>query len=314
MEHFADRLFAKMRQAGSVLCVGLDPRFEALPAGLQEAAVKKHGRTAQAAAEAVFEFNRRILEAIAGIVAVVKVQVAFYERYGVPGMAAYERTIRHARSLELVVIGDAKRGDIASTAEVYAEAHLGPEAGDEYPGGFGADAVTVSPYLGPDTLEPFIKRARETASGLFVLVKTSNPGAGAFQDAPLSEGGVLHQAVAGAVDALGAACVGPDSGYSLVGAVVGAPWPEQLAELRELMPRAPFLIPGYGAQGGRPEDVARGFDRHGSGAVVNSSRGIILAYQKPAYARFGEENFAQAAAQAAQDATQELNEALARRR
>jgi len=304
MPNFADRLLAAVKQRGNPVCVGLDPRLDQLPRELRERAEREHGRTPRAAAEAILAFNRALLDALAGLAPVCKPQIAFYEEHGAEGLRAYAETIRYAQGKGLLVISDAKRGDIGTTAEAYARAHL-TGAG----GGFDADALTVNPYLGAETLQPYLDAGAARGKGIFVLVKTSNPGSGDLQDLPVN-GRPLYEQVAEMVRKLGAAHRGA-SGFSAVGAVVGATYPEQARRLREMLPETIFLVPGYGAQGATAKDVAAAFRADGLGAVVNSSRGIIFAYQREPYAtRYGEARFAEAARAAAEDMASELRRAL----
>lgn len=290
-EHFADALMDACRRKESQIVVGLDPRADRLPAGLRPS-----GPGARAAAEAVLAFNRGVLEAVSESAAAVKCQVAFYEQFGCEGMLAYALTIQAARELGLIVIGDVKRGDVAGTAQAYAAAHVAGGASED----FVVDAVTVNPYLGSDGVLPFVEAAKATGRGLFVLVKTSNPSSVEVQDLDCG-GAPLYERVADLVRTWGEAHRG-ESGYSAVGAVVGATFPEELARLRALMPHAPLLVPGFGAQGGAVEDVRPAFDRDGLGAIVSSSRGIIYAWQRAPYAeRFGEARWQEAVAAAAQD-------------
>lgn len=310
MESFADRLARAVRDKGNAVCVGLDPRFDSLPARIRQLALRTHGSSTRAVAAAFLEFNRAIIDAVADLVPVCKPQNAFYEEYGSEGVKAFEETIRYARAKGLLVISDAKRGDIGSTAEAYAQAHLG--GGGKIVGrGFDADAVTVNPYLGRDSLAPFLRLSAERHKGVFILARTSNPGARDLQD--LGVGGrPLYEHVADMVRDLGPR-VGA-SGLSDIGAVVGATYPTEARRLRELMPNAPFLVPGYGAQGARPDDAVAGFRDDGSGAVVSSSRGVIFAFREEPYAsRHGEAGFAVAAREAAEQMAAELNAALRRR-
>ncbi|MCW8133916.1 MAG: orotidine-5'-phosphate decarboxylase [Planctomycetota bacterium] len=309
MNHFADKLTAAVKAKGNPVCVGLDPRFDLLPKEIQADAEKKFGKSPRAVAEAYLVFNKALLDALADLVPVCKPQIAFYEEFGADGIRAYDETVRYARAKGVLTISDAKRGDIGSTAVAYARAHLG---GMEITGGsgvgFDADALTVNPYMGKDTLQPYLDIGVTNGKGIFVLVKTSNPGSGDLQD--LEAGGrPIYEHVAEMVNALGAKHRGA-SGYSPVGAVVGATYPQQARALREKMPESIFLVPGYGAQGGTAQDAALCF-RNGAGAVVNSSRGIIFAYKQDPYAsRFGESRFAEAARAAAEKMAEELNAAL----
>ena len=298
--HFADALLDACRCRQSQVVVGLDPRLDRLPAEFRP------DGSAAGAAECLLAFNRAVIEAVADSAAAVKCQIAFYEQLGCAGMSAYAATIRHAKDCGLIVIGDAKRGDIASTASAYAAAHLGGHEGGA--DDFVVDAVTVNPYLGSDGVRPFVNAAVATGRGLFVLVKTSNPSSVELQD--LDCGGVpLYEHVAALVATWGGPHRGT-TGYSPVGAVVGATFPAELARLRALMPHAPLLVPGFGAQGGGVRDVLPAFDERGEGAVVNSSRGIIFAWHRAPYAeRFGEGAWREAVRAAAADMRAQLWEA-----
>ena len=274
---FAERLAAAIARKESRLCVGIDPRLENLPDDVRGRAFYEHGATPHAVAEAFRVFGERVLEIVAPFAPIVKLQSAFYEALGPDGAAAMRATLVKARSLELLAICDAKRGDIGSTAEAYAAAYLGALAiGDAEFEAYPADALTVSPFLGPDTLKPFADVARARGKGLFVLAKTSNPGSGELQDVAGSDGRTMTQRVGDAVRSMGERGA---SGYRDAGLVVGATYPEQLRSLRERYPDLFFLVPGVGAQGARPEDVRPAFDARGLGAVVNSSRGVIFAYE-----------------------------------
>ena len=262
--HFADRLLEAIETKGAPVCVGLDPRVDRLPEEL-----KAEGLAG------VETFCRGVLEAVAPFVPAVKPQSAYFEVYGGAGVELYFKLCRTARELGLLIIGDVKRNDIGSTAEAYAKGHL---VGDDRP-----DAVTVNGYLGADGLKPFIDTAGELGRGLFVLVRTSNPSAKTLQDVVDPDGRKLYEHVAEMVAGLGDSVVG-ESGYSSVGAVVGATWPEEAAALRQMMPRQIFLVPGYGAQGGTAEDCRASFNADGRGAIVNASRSVIYAHASDAYA------------------------------
>lgn len=293
MDSFAERLAAGVRRSKTPTLVGLDPRFDSLPKPLTAGLSKTNPIEVAGAFEA---FCKGVIDVVAPLVSVVKPQAAFFEQVGVPGMAALAETIAYAREKGLLVILDGKRNDIGTTAAAYADAYLGPPELSAW----GADALTVSPYLGEDSLTPFVEVAEQRGAGIFVLVKTSNPGGGLFQDIEGDEGAVYQQ-VARQVESLNAATIG-ESGYGSIGAVVGATYPEQLAELRSVMPHAWFLVPGYGAQGGSAADVAGAFDAKGLGAIVNNSRGIIFAHSKPPYAeRFGATKWQAAVEAATQD-------------
>ncbi len=289
MSHFADRLCEAVCRKGTPLCVGLDPRWESLP---EEVRRRHGGGTLAAVAAAYDEFCGRVIDVVAGLVAVVKPQAAFFEACGPDGMAALRNVLRRARDRGLLTILDGKRNDIASTAEAYADAALAgvAVAGRTYPV-WEADSLTVNPYLGRDAVEPFLKAARRAGGGVFVLARTSNPGAGLFQDLDCG-GWPLFVRVAEAVRAWARESLGT-CGLGDVGAVVGATYPAELAELRKLLPEVWFLVPGFGAQGGTAADVAAAFRDDGLGAVVNSSRGIIAAFE-PSNPRW-EERVAEAA-------------------
>jgi len=277
MEHFADRLAARVRVRGNALCVGLDPRWEALP---EEVRCRHGNDSLDAVARAYEEFCLRVLEIVAPLVPVVKPQSAFFEACGPEGLRVLQRLLGHARELDLLTILDAKRNDIASTATAYADAAFGGTvvAGRRFPV-WQADALTINPYLGRDAVEPFLASARRVGAGVFVLVRTSNPGAGQFQDLALGEGGQpLYRHVGAAVAAWARENLGA-CGLGDVGAVVGATYPAELAQLRQALPEVLFLVPGYGAQGGSAADVAPAFRSDGLGAVVNSSRGILFPFE-----------------------------------
>jgi len=309
MNHFADRLLAAVNDCGNPVCVGLDPRFDLLPQALKDKAVEIHGHTPKAIAHAFLEFNRAILEALSGIVRVCKPQIAFYEELGAEGIRCYAETIALAQQKGFLVISDAKRGDIGTTAVAYARAHLGGKAiTGGVTLGFDADALTVNPYMGHDTITPYLEICATNGKGIFVLVKTSNAGSGDIQD--LDAGGKpVYEYVAEMVNKLGDAHRGAN-GYSSVGAVVAATYPEQARRLRELLPRALFLVPGYGAQGATAEDCMASFNADGQGAVVNASRSIIFAFKQEPYAStLGELGFADAARAAAVKMAEELKSA-----
>lgn len=282
--NFADRLNQAMARVGNPVSVGIDPRPEDLPAGMLKAFTQDRAGVA----EALRVFGQGVIDVVAHLVPVVKFQAAFYEVYGPEGFAALHATAAYAREKGLIVLIDGKRNDIGSTAEAYARAYLGkvPISG-KLDAPWQADALTVNAYLGGDGIAPFIKVAAQENKGIFVLVRTSNASAGDFQDL-IADGKPIYRHVADRLAGWAAPHRG-DSGYSLAGAVVGATYPEQLAELREALPGILFLVPGYGTQGGSASDVAAAFDANGFGALVNNSRGITFAYNRPnAPAQFGE--------------------------
>jgi orotidine-5'-phosphate decarboxylase len=304
MSDFSERLNAVVLARRNAVVVGLDPRFEQIPAAIRNSARERSPTTAGQVAAAFEEFCFRIIDVVAPLVPAVKPQSAFFEEYGPAGCAALARVIERARRAGLIVICDAKRGDIGTTAEAYARGYLAGHESSAAP--WGADALTVSPYLGKDTLEPFVRVAVERGAGIYVLVRTSNPGAGTFQDIQESNGTKLYHRVAAVVEQL-AESTRDAHAYGAVGAVVGATYPQELAELRRAMPHAPFLIPGYGAQGGAARDIAAAFGSDGLGAVVNSSRGIIFAGERKEYAeRFAPAEWEQAVEAATRDMIADL--------
>lgn len=295
--NFADRLVAAVRARGNPVLVGLDPRVGQLPEPLRP----RNANDLVAVAAAYREFCRGVIDVVAPLVAVVKPQSAFFEELGPPGVSVLAEVIRYARERGLIVILDAKRGDIGSTAEAYAAGMIGPNSP------WGGDALTVNPYLGDDSLDPFVAAAKQHGGGVFVLVKTSNPGGRTFQDL-VSGGQPIYRHVAALVESLAAASVG-ECGFGAVGAVVGATYPAQLAELRAAMPHTWFLVPGYGSQGGAAADVAAAFDQRGLGAVINSSRAIIFAHARKDYAgRFAASEWQRAVEAATREMIAELRE------
>ncbi len=311
-----NRLVQKIQQTGAPIVVGLDPMLKYVPRHIQQKAYAEYGETLQGAAEAIWLYNKEIVDAICDLVPAVKPQIAMYEQFGIEGLQAFQKTVSYCREKGLVVIGDIKRGDIGSTSEAYAVGHLGRvQVGANAYYGFHEDFVTVNPYLGSDGVNPFIKVCREEKKGLFILVKTSNPSSGEFQDRLVKcEDGTekpLYEIVGEKVAQWGADCMGDT--YSYIGAVVGATYPEMGKALRRVMPKSFILVPGYGAQGGKGADLVHFFNEDGLGAIVNSSRGIIAAYQQEKYAGYGEENFAEASRAAVLDMKADIASALANR-
>lgn len=306
--HFADRLTEAIKKKGSPICVGLDPRFEQIPGTIRAKHIKKKAHSFEAAADAIVEFNRGIIDAVADLVPVVKPQFAFYVQYGFSGVWAFEETVKYAQEKGLLVIADAKSNDIGSTATAYANAFLGEtDLHGEKVAPMDCDALTVNAYLGYDGIKPFIDICHKRGKGIFVLVKTSNPSSGDLQDVEVSEKKIpAYELVAQFSESWGADEVG-SSGYSLVGAVVGATYPAEAAKLRKLLPHTYFLVPGYGAQGGDATDVAPCFNKDGLGAIVNSSRGIIYAYEK---SKAGEDGYAEAARKATLSMKKDLEKAI----
>ena len=306
-----NKLVDKIKKQNAPVVVGLDPMMKFVPKHLQDAAFKEYGETLEGAAEAIWQFNKAIIDNIYDIVPAVKPQVAMYEQFGIPGMIAFKKTVDYCHEKDMVVIGDVKRGDIGSTSEAYAVAHLGKvKVGNKEIAAFDEDFATVNPYLGSDGINPFLKVCKEEKKGIFILVKTSNPSSGEFQDR-LIDGRPLYEHVGEKVNEWAMQCMGDD--YSYVGAVVGATYPEMGKVLRKVMPKSFILVPGYGAQGGKAEDLVHFFNEDGLGAIVNNSRGIIAAYAKEEYAKFGEANFADASRQAAIDMINDINGALNKR-
>lgn len=304
MASYSGRLDAKIRSTQTPALMGIDPRWDWLPKEIRSWAESLGGSAAEQQARGYEAFSRELIDLAAPHIPAVKPQVAFFEQLGVPGMTALHSVMLHARRSGLIVIADAKRGDIGTTAEAYAEAWLAGE--DPNAANWPADALTINPYLGTDSLEPFVKVAKKRNAGLYVLVRTSNPGAAEFQDRT-SQGRTVYEVVADTVQRLCLETISPDSSYGLVGAVVGATWPEQLKSLRSRMPNVPLLIPGYGAQGGTSADTASAFDPSGLGAIVNSSRGINFAWQRKPYSeQFGEASWRQAVVAAILDMIRDL--------
>lgn len=308
-----NKLVEKIKKTGAPIVVGLDPMLDYVPEHIKKAAYEQFGENLEGASEAIWQYNRAIVDATADLIPAVKPQIAMYEQFGVPGLAVFQRTVDYCHKKGLVVIGDVKRGDIGSTSAAYAAGHLGSvQIGSKACAGFGEDFVTVNPYLGSDGVKPFVEVCKKEKKGIFVLVKTSNPSSGEFQDR-LIDGRPLYEHVAGKVVEWGEDCMG-DS-YSYVGAVVGATYPEQGKVLRRIMKRTFILVPGYGAQGGRGADLVHFFDEDGLGAIVNSSRGIIAAYRQEKYRQKGitEKDFADASRLAVQDMIADIAGALAAR-
>lgn len=302
-----NKLIDKIKKTNAPVVVGLDPMLSYIPQHILDKAYKEYGETLKGAAEAVFEYNKGIVDAIYDIVPAVKPQIAMYEQFGVEGVIAFKKTVDYCKEKDLVVIGDIKRGDIGSTSTAYAVGHLGKvTVGSKSYAGFDEDFVTVNPYLGTDGIKPFVDVCKEEQKGIFILVKTSNPSSGEFQDR-LIDGRPLYEYVGEQVDKWGSDCMG--NGYSYVGAVVGATYPEQGKILRKIMPKSFILVPGYGAQGGKGKDLVHYFNEDGLGAIVNSSRGIICAYKQEAYEKFGATNYADASRQAAIDMINDINSA-----
>lgn len=303
-----EKLISNIKKTEAPIVVGLDPTLKFVPKSLQEEAFAQYGETLEGAAEAIWQFNKKIVDAVYDLIPAVKPQIAMYEQFGIPGLVVYKRTVDYCKEKGLVVIGDIKRGDIGSTSEAYAIGHLGKvQVGSKSYYGFDEDFATINPYMGADSVKPFIKVCKEEKKGLFILVKTSNPSSGDFQDQLVGET-PLYELVGKKVTEWGLDHMGTN--YSYIGAVVGATYPEMGKVLRDIMPKSFILVPGYGAQGGKGADLVHFFDKDGLGAIVNSSRGIIAAYQQEKYAAYGDENFADASRQAVLDMREDIQNAL----
>ena len=305
------KLVAEIKKKNAPVVVGLDPQLSFVPQFILDKYYKEMGYTLEAVSEAIYEYNVGLMDATADLIPAVKPQVAMYEQFGVAGVMAYKKTVDYAHEKGLIVIGDIKRGDIGSTSGAYATGHIGTvTVGDKTYCPFDEDIVTVNPYLGSDGVKPFIDVCKENDRGIFVLVKTSNPSSGEFQDRLISEGEdkdrPLYEIVAEKVAEWGLDSM--DGDYSNVGAVVGATYPEMGIALRKLMPKSYILVPGYGAQGGSGKDLKGFFNEDGLGAIVNSSRGIIAAYKNEKYASFGAEGYADAARAAVEDMLVDIRE------
>ena len=306
-----NKLCKNITDKNAPIVVGLDPMLDYVPEEIKKVAFEEYGATLEGAGEAIWQFNKAIVDATADLIPAVKPQIAMYEQFGIPGMIAFKKTVDYCKEKDLVVIGDIKRGDIGSTSSAYAVGHVGRvKIGNNSYAGFDEDFVTVNPYLGSDGIKPFIDVCKEENKGIFVLVKTSNPSSGEFQD-QLVDGKPLYELVGKKVAEWGETHMG--DAYSYVGCVIGATYPEMGKTLRKLMPKTFILVPGYGAQGGKAEDLVPYFNGDGLGAIINSSRGIIAAYKQDKYSKFGSANFADASRQAVIDMKEDINGALGRK-
>ena len=306
-----NKLISNIRKTNAPIVVGLDPMLNYIPEHIQKEAFAEFGETLEGAAEAIWQYNKGIVDATYDLIPAVKPQIAMYEQFGIPALIAYKKTVDYCKSKDLVVIGDIKRGDIGSTSAAYAVGHLGQvQVGSRKYAGFDEDFATVNPYLGSDGVKPFMDICKEEKKGIFVLVKTSNPSSGEFQDRVI-DGRPLYELVGEKVAQWGDELMGDE--YSYVGAVVGATYPEMGKVLRKIMPKTFILVPGYGAQGGKGADLVHFFNEDGLGAIVNSSRGIIAAYKQEAYAEFGELNYADASRKAVEVMIADIDSALQNR-
>lgn len=308
-----NKLVDKIKKTGAPIVVGLDPMLSYVPDQIQKNAFDAYGETLEAAAEAIWQYNKQIVDATYDLIPAVKPQIAMYEQFGIEGLKVFQKTVDYCHEKGLVVIGDVKRGDIGSTSAAYATGHIGKvTVGSKTFSGFDEDFATVNPYLGTDGIQPFIDVCKEEKKGIFILVKTSNPSSGEFQDRMI-DGRPLYEWVGKKVQEWGSECMGES--YSYVGAVVGATYPEQGKILRKVMPKSFILVPGYGAQGGKGADLVHFFNEDGLGAIVNSSRGIIAAYKQDKYKEMGmtPENFADASRAAVEDMIADIAGALQQR-
>ena len=305
------KLISNIQKTKAPIVVGLDPMLNYIPQQVKDKAFQEFGETLEGAAEAIWQYNKEIVDCTYDLIPAVKPQIAMYEQFGIEGMKAFKKTVDYCKSKGLVVIGDVKRGDIGSTSAAYATGHLGKvQVGSKTYSAFDEDFATVNPYLGSDGIKPFMEVCKEEKKGLFILVKTSNPSSGEFQD-QLINGKPLYEMVGEKVAQWGEECMGDQ--YSYIGAVVGATYPEMGKVLRKVMPKSYILVPGSGAQGGKGADLVHFFNEDGLGAIVNSSRGIIAAYKQEKYAKFGAEHFGEASRAAVEDMVTDINQALENR-
>ncbi|MCI8298923.1 MAG: orotidine-5'-phosphate decarboxylase [Lachnospiraceae bacterium] len=303
-----DKLVEKIQKTNAPIVVGLDPMMDYIPEHIQKNAFEEYGETLEGAAEAIWQFNKEIVDHTCDLIPAVKPQIAMYEQFGIPGLQAFQKTVDYCRKKDLIVIGDVKRGDIGSTSAAYAAGHIGTvTVGSKAYHPFGEDFITVNPYLGTDGVKPFADVCKREKKGLFILVKTSNPSSGEFQDR-IIDGRPLYEWVGEKVAQWGADCMGKS--YSYIGAVVGATYPEMGKILRKIMPKSFILVPGYGAQGGKGADLVHFFNKDGLGAIVNSSRGIIAAYKQEQYAKFGAGHFGEASRAAVEAMKADIGQAL----
>lgn len=308
MQNFSDHLIAIIRKKNSCVVVGLDPHFKLIPDDIKQKFLNLHKPSLEYAARVILEFNIQVIDIITPYVGIVKPQIAFYELYGWWGIWAYAETIKYAKEKGLIVIGDVKRGDVPTTAEAYANAHIGEVyVNDTIETPFASDAVTVNPFLGTDSILPFIQTAKKYNKGIFILVKTSNPLSGEFQNLICGKK-KLHEIIAEKTNEWGKDLIGKE-GYSAIGAVVGATFPKEITTLRKVMPKAFFLVPGYGAQGATVQDIKYCFNKDGLGAIINASRSILYAYDiSPWKEKYGITAWKEATREALIKMNEEINE------
>ena len=307
MEKAIDKLIKKIQETQNPTVMGLDPRYEMLP----QCVTRKYTQDLEGVSKAIIEYNKALIDATYDIIPAIKPQIAFYEMFGIEGMKAFKETCEYAKQKGMIVIADIKRGDIGSTAQGYSNAFLGKtKIGEKEESIFDVDFVTINPYMGTDCVKPFIEDCKKYGKGVFILVKTSNPSSGEIQDLKTENGEEIYTKVAQLVEKWGEELRG-EYGYSSIAAVVGATYPEQLKQIRETAPHTYFLIPGYGAQGGKAEDIALGFDEKGLGGIINASRSLMCAYKSDRWkAQFDETEYAQATRAEALRMKEELNKAI----
>ncbi len=304
MKNAIDKLINKIKETNNPTVIGLDPRYEMLP----KCVINKYPKTLEGASEAIIEYNKALIDATYDIIPAIKPQIAFYEMFGISGMQAFKETCKYAKEKGMMIIADIKRGDIGSTAQGYSNAYLGrTPIGEIEESVYDVDFVTVNPYMGTDCVKPFIEDCKKYNKGIFILVKTSNPSSGELQDVKLENGEEVYKKVAELVESWGEELRGK-YGYSSIAAVVGATYPKQLEELRKMAPHTYFLIPGYGAQGGKAKDIALGFDKDGLGGIINASRSLMCAYKSDFWKdKYTEEEYAKATRAEALRMKDELN-------
>ena len=310
MKNAIDKLIDKIKETNNPTVIGLDPRYDMLPNSIKS----KYGTDLKDVCKAILEYNYKLIDSVCDIVPAIKPQIAFYEMFGTDGIQAFCDTCKYAKSKGMIVIADMKRGDIGTTAQGYSNAAIGETpVGEKNYSIFDVDFVTVNPYLGTDGIKPFVEDCKKYNKGIFVLVKTSNKSSGELQDLKLEDGKTVYEKVAELVNEWGKDLVG-EYGYSSISSVVGATYPKQLEELRSIMPSSYFLIPGYGAQGGKAEDIALGFDEKGLGGIVNASRSLMCAWKSDRWKeKFSYEQFAEATRAEAIRMRDELNGAIERK-